>query len=365
LEVDARKVAGPDNNDFGAVVRYRDEDNYYMVRITSDGYYGVWKQVDGEWETLVDWDTSPHINQGESTNHLTLIAQGPNFSFYVNGEHLVDVVDASFAEGDIGLLAGAFDEAGARIHFDNLEVWRATASLGIEATPTEAVNVSPSPSPTAPATWTATPLPPTPTALPTPTATTPLASVGCPGPWGNLLFFDDFGNPQSGWTRYRGEEYEHFYENGEFHFTVWRTNFTGNAWIQLGGLAAHYRMEVQAWKVGGPDMNNYGLLFGGQNDRDYYTFRISDSGSYRVAKQVEGQWVELVPWTETAFVNRGGLNFLGLRVEGTEITACLNGQALSTVNDPMLKSGRVGIIVGAYDEPVHIHFDNFGVWKFD
>jgi hypothetical protein len=52
-------------------------------------------------------------------------------------------------------------------------------------------------------------------------------------------------------------------------------------------------------------------------------------------------------------------------VEGTQITPCLNGQTLTTVNDPALKSGRIGLVTGAYDEPVHIHFDNFGVWKFD
>ncbi len=123
LEVDARKVAGPDDNEFGVIVRYRDNGNYYMFQISSDGYYGVRKRVNGEWETLVPWETSPHINQGQSSNHLILIAQGPNFGFYVNGRPLVDVVDASFAEGDIGLFAGAFDEAGVRINFDNLEVW--------------------------------------------------------------------------------------------------------------------------------------------------------------------------------------------------------------------------------------------------
>ena len=123
LEVDARKVAGPDDNDFGVAVRYRDSDRFYSFQISSDGYYAVLKRVHGAWETLAAWSASPHINQGESTNHLTLIAQGPNFSFSVNGEHLVDVVDASFAEGDIGLLAGAFDEGGVSIHFDNVEVW--------------------------------------------------------------------------------------------------------------------------------------------------------------------------------------------------------------------------------------------------
>jgi len=123
LEVDARKVAGPDDNGFGVVVRYRDSANFYAFEISSDGYYAVLKLVNGGWEALAPWSASPHINQGESTNHLTLIAQGANFSFSVNGEHLVDVVDTSYAEGDIGLLAGTYSEGGVRIHFDNVEVW--------------------------------------------------------------------------------------------------------------------------------------------------------------------------------------------------------------------------------------------------
>jgi len=64
------------------------------------------------------------------------MAQGPDFSFYVNGEHVFDVTDASFAEGDIGLVAGAYDEAGVRIHFDNLEVWGSSPLPGVGATPT-------------------------------------------------------------------------------------------------------------------------------------------------------------------------------------------------------------------------------------
>jgi len=136
LEVDARKVGGPDNNQFGVIVRRRDNDNFYMFVIASNGYYGAWKRVNGEWETLMAWNASPHINQGQSTNRLTVMAQGPNFSFHVNGEHLVDVTDASFAGGDIGLVAGAYDEVGVRIHFDNLKVWGSTPLPDVEATPT-------------------------------------------------------------------------------------------------------------------------------------------------------------------------------------------------------------------------------------
>ncbi|MBI5032049.1 MAG: hypothetical protein HZB51_16070 [Chloroflexi bacterium] len=112
-------------------------------------------------------------------------------------------------------------------------------------------------------------------------------------------------------------------------------------------------------------MNSYGLLFGGQNDITYDSFLISDIGSYRVVKQVEGQRSDLATWTQTLLVNQTGWNWLGLRVENTHITFCLNGQVLTIITDPALKPGRVGLIAGAFDEPVQIHFDNLSVWKFD
>ncbi|MBI5032048.1 MAG: hypothetical protein HZB51_16065 [Chloroflexi bacterium] len=39
-----------------------------------------------------------------------------------------------------------------------------------------------------------------------PKSTVALASFGCPGVQGNRLFFDDYSNPQSGWTPYRGTD---------------------------------------------------------------------------------------------------------------------------------------------------------------
>lgn len=123
LEVDARKVAGPDHNEFGVMVGRRDGENFCMFVISSDGRYQAVKWLNGEWVSLIPWNDSPHINRGPSANHLTLIVQGPNYSFYVNGEHLVDATDAGFAGGDIGFAVGNWQEGGSRIHFDNLEVW--------------------------------------------------------------------------------------------------------------------------------------------------------------------------------------------------------------------------------------------------
>ena len=37
IEVDATKTGGPDNNDFGLICRYQDDNNFYFFIISSDG----------------------------------------------------------------------------------------------------------------------------------------------------------------------------------------------------------------------------------------------------------------------------------------------------------------------------------------
>lgn len=162
---------------------------------------------------------------------------------------------------------------------------------------------------------------------------------------------------------FQGAEYNHFYKDGEWHFAVTGKNETGTSWIQLRDLGTRYRVQVRAWRLAGPDLNNYGLVFGGQDDFNYYTFRISDAGQYRIAKHVQDHWVDLQPWTKAAAINRGGVNTLTMLVDGAQLYACVNGTLVGTANDPALQTGRVGMIAGAYDEPVHIHFDDIATWK--
>lgn len=50
------------------------------------------------------------------------MAQGSHFSFYVNGQLVIEADDDTYSKGLIGLNAGAFDEPGVRIGFDNLTI---------------------------------------------------------------------------------------------------------------------------------------------------------------------------------------------------------------------------------------------------
>lgn len=123
LTVEATQVAGPDDNEYGVLVRMQDHSNFYCFSISGDGYFMVSRFVDGRREPLgSSWTPLEAIHQGQATNRLEVIAQGSLMTFLVNGEQVAQVTDTQFARGDIGLYAGTFREPGAEVHFDSLAV---------------------------------------------------------------------------------------------------------------------------------------------------------------------------------------------------------------------------------------------------
>jgi hypothetical protein len=126
IEVDATKAAGPDDNDYGVICRYQDENNFYFFEISSDGYYSIGKYKDDQLQ-LIGMDkmqTSDLIRQGEATNRIRASCIGSSLSLFVNGHLLVEVEDGDYSAGDVGLIAGSFETPGVDILFDNFKVYK-------------------------------------------------------------------------------------------------------------------------------------------------------------------------------------------------------------------------------------------------
>jgi hypothetical protein len=123
LAVDARQVAGPDDNEYGVLVRMRDASHFYRFSISGDGYYMVSKYSDDEWIPLSgDWAETEAINRGMAENRIEVVCEGKRMRFMVNGELLAEVEDGSYGQGSIGLYAGTFFEPDVEIRFDDLDV---------------------------------------------------------------------------------------------------------------------------------------------------------------------------------------------------------------------------------------------------
>lgn len=124
ISVNATKVTGPDNNLFGVICRYQDEDNYYSFLIGSDGYYGITKTKDG-YEQIIGrsaMDFSYDIQQGNTENEIMADCVMSNLTLYVNGIKLIDVVDEELAYGDVGIIVGIDEQPGAAILFNDFIV---------------------------------------------------------------------------------------------------------------------------------------------------------------------------------------------------------------------------------------------------
>jgi len=123
IEVDAGKLGGPDSNRIGLICRDDGASHYFFV-IGSDGYYGLGVFTGGKAALLGQAAMQPSdaITQGTAVNHLRLDCDGSTLSGYVNGVKVAQVQDATLSNGEVGVLAGAFDEPGADIVFDNFVV---------------------------------------------------------------------------------------------------------------------------------------------------------------------------------------------------------------------------------------------------
>jgi hypothetical protein len=128
VEADAAFAAGPVNNEYGLICRFTkkgDQSSFYFFVISSDGYYVSGKIVKNQRTNLdpVDFQTSRAISQGPAAvNHLAATCQGSTLTFAVNGQPLSKFSDSELTRGDVGLLAGTFNDPGVAIHFDNVVV---------------------------------------------------------------------------------------------------------------------------------------------------------------------------------------------------------------------------------------------------
>lgn len=124
IEVDATKVGGDDDNDFGVICRYQDNQNFYFFLISSDGYYGIGKMINGDqsWIGVDAMPPSDIIKTGNTTNNIRATCIGSKLSLYVNDQFVDEQEDSTLSSGDVGLMAGTFSNPGTDILFDNFVV---------------------------------------------------------------------------------------------------------------------------------------------------------------------------------------------------------------------------------------------------
>jgi hypothetical protein len=124
IEADMIKVVGYSDDLFGLICRAVDQKNFYFFVISSDGYYGVGKMIDGVQSMIGSPGMLPSemISQGKTKNHLRVDCIGEQLFLAVNGQELVRVKDSDFQSGDVGIMAGTLNDLENVVIFDNFSV---------------------------------------------------------------------------------------------------------------------------------------------------------------------------------------------------------------------------------------------------
>ena len=320
IEVDAIQVVAPANNNNGYGVKCRVQSggsggDGYALLVSGDGYYSIQVIVSGSYEPLIEWTASSAVNQGYSTNRIRVVCEGTRLALFANGELLGEVDDSTYSSGDISLMAVTLEDSVTEAHFDNLIVTGSGA-----------------------------------------------------GASGEILFQDDFEDPNSGWeVRDYGDSGTGTYGAGNYRMVgtvdgimVWTVGYQ---------LFSDLVMDVSTTQVSAApnDNNGYGLMCRLQPGAsgDGYAFLISGDGYYSIQLITKGDYEPLVEWATSPVVNQGN-SFNQLRVicDGTYLALIVNGELLAEANDANYTEGDIAFVAGTLEpDPTEIHFDNLVVYS--
>jgi hypothetical protein len=182
----------------------------------------------------------------------------------------------------------------------------------------------------------------------------------------NLLFSDDFSDPNSGWDKINETKYYSDYYNNAYRISV-NSSMSDNWANPDDKVFGDVSVEVDATKNGGPDDNDFGLICRYLDVNKFYYAVISSDGYYGITK-VTSDSSTLIGRDSLEFseaINQGtATNHIRFDCNGNVLTLYVNGQQIDKQTDSEYTTGNVGVIAGTYDTSgTDILFDNFFVYR--
>jgi hypothetical protein len=190
--------------------------------------------------------------------------------------------------------------------------------------------------------------------------------AGPPPPdFGEVLGYDDYGDPTSGLEQVTDEWGNSYYADFE-EYVVELVPYAGPIydyyldWV----LPEVFMLQVTAGYEGAAD-NGYGVIFQFVGEGQFYIFRISGDGFYTVERADGDEITTLIEWTSSDLIDQTELTGNTIVVEGWSDTYYLyvNGQMVTSFSDATYSGGTFGILVDNFDEeaPATFYFDDLAI----
>jgi len=125
IEADIQAVEGA--GQFGLLFRYANSYNFYKFTISTDGHYYLVLQKQGTYYTLLDGQISAKGKsktgaRQEGSYRLMIVAEGTDYSFFLDGTPLARFSDSSFTRGQVALCAETTDTPTLVVRFSRLKL---------------------------------------------------------------------------------------------------------------------------------------------------------------------------------------------------------------------------------------------------
>ena len=184
------------------------------------------------------------------------------------------------------------------------------------------------------------------------------------GQW-NTLLFDNFtsnddnlwlvGSQSSEWFDPVSREFT----EGRYHWEakVKKANSISKVWLADFQVSDFHLLANCKHILGTRANSGWGVIFGIQDNYNYYWFRMTDSKFFAVSVSENSQWRDIVAWTRTDTIKPNGVNQLEVLARDSHFVFLINGEIVSEADDDRFRQGMVGLAIEGYTQGEKIVFD--------
>lgn len=314
MSIDVRVVEEVEFNEIDLVCRHVDNNNNYEFRLTTDGYAGISKWLNGEY---IDLASMQQANiSWDSVHRVTISCQGSHLSLSVDGQVVAEAEDNSFTSGDLALAVYNPNEVGSRftVAFDNFEA-------GVPSGAPQAAE-------------------------------------------GETVISEEFNDGGLGWYQNSDESESLVVADGKYTVQVIPTNFSSPSAIDgnYEDVVINVDVDIEQPSRDG----DIGVICRFIDYDNFYALEVSEDGYYSIWKRVNGEVFYVVEWAPSSLIPTDGSSFVvNAACDGAQLSVGINGDLLATGTDGEFSSGGVGVIAGTWvNGGLTASFDNFEVIQY-
>jgi tetratricopeptide (TPR) repeat protein len=364
IESTVTKIDGVEDNAYEIVWGFKDVDNCYKFGVDSKGYYLYSKFENGKWGAIIDWAKSHHLNQGNSTNTLSVEKSGAELKFYING-HFVN--EAPY-EGFFGEKIGFALNNTMKVEIDNLVVTQLPSEKEIfvkiaqkcvhQKNYNSAVELYEK------------------AGFTTKEAYIKIAEASFANGdhdttakyfemvgWtiqdlkSHPVFEEQFIDNRNDWAEEENEKVFNNVQNGKYMFAHKRKQGSWFSWNSIDiEPSGDFMLESTITKRGGIEDNAYEIVWGLKDIDNCYKFGVSGDGGYIYSKFQYGKWQAIIDWTDSPYVNQGNsTNTLAIVKSGDLLKFYINDHFVNTTPYQKFFGNNIGF---ALNKNISIEVDD-------